>query len=73
MYGDTHCTFLKQCSYNYFVRFFSYIYMSLLNYFPCFSFGYPDPDYLDRVRDELAAKGVTDDCLKQTDPVTAVV
>ena len=29
----------------------------------CFSFGYPDPDYLARVKDELAAKGVTEDSL----------
>ena len=26
-----------------------------------FSFGYPDPGYLERVKDELAAKGVTVD------------
>lgn len=25
-----------------------------------FSFGYPDPTYLDRVLEELAAKGVTE-------------
>ena len=25
----------------------------------CCSFGYPDPTYLQRVKDELAAKGVT--------------
>lgn len=27
--------------------------------FPLYSFGYPDPTFLDRVLEELAAKGVT--------------
>jgi len=30
-----------------------------------YRFGYPDPTYLDRVKDELAAKGVTPDDVKK--------
>lgn len=30
-------------------------------------FAYPDPDYLSRVKDELAAKGVTEECLKNAE------
>ena len=28
------------------------------HWFLCFRFGYPDPTYLQRVQDELAAKGI---------------
>lgn len=30
--------------------------------------GYPDPNYLDNVLAELAAQGVTEDCLKRDTP-----
>ena len=30
-------------------------------YIICFSFGYPDPGYFQRVKEELAVKGVTVD------------
>ena len=29
-----------------------------------YRFGFPDPDYLSRVRDELAAKGVTEEDIR---------
>ena len=29
-----------------------------------FRFGYPDPTYFDRVKDELTAKGVTEEDIK---------
>ena len=31
----------------------------MIIFWHCFRFGYPDPGYLDRVKDELAVKGVT--------------
>ena len=39
----------------YFVIHCSYI---LSNFLTCFRFGYPDPSYLQRVQEELAAKGI---------------
>ena len=32
----------------------------------CYSYGYPDPGYLSRVQQELAAKGVTEKDLTDT-------
>ena len=36
-------------------------------------FGYPDPTYLDRVKEELAVKGVTEEDVNMSAPLEGVV